>query len=676
MRKLSSFFSVVAALALGAAGAQSSTTPSTAVTPAGTEIINKAEITFTPEPTPTNPNPPSETVETPPVVTVVNPVPSFTITPNDGSADPTQPDYTQPGQTKEVKPCDKNVTFAYTLINTGNVNGESYTLTNTPDPTGAVKTPENVRFYRDTNGNGQLEQAEIDAGTITTITGVAIGQSVQFFQVYDVPCTATSTDKFGGDPTGTRNDNPNFSNDPTLPRDANNSNTVTVNRQDGVVIGPKADPDGNGNPVTPAYTSPEGVAISPTANDSQIATVTTLPASGITVTFTNTLQNTGNRTDTFELTQTNTFPAGSTITFRDANGNPLPDADGDGNPEVPNVPAGQTADIQVIVTLPAGVTPTQLAGQPAVVITTTSQNDPSKSDKTTDIIHVKVPGLSFGDPTPTPGGDPAPVGTPPAGVPGNPGTPLVPGNPETCTAPIRTYLPMEIANLGSQDDAFVVSGTAPVTVLNPDGTVNPTPVIVPVVYYRDVNGDGRLDAGDTALQGGNTGTIKPGEEIKLIAVVDVPCAAAKQTITLNQEAKSPTTGVSVKDPNDTITVGDNGGKPTVTKTVDKPTANPGETLTYTIVGKNSSNANVTKALVCDTVPTNTTFVSFTATTTASGTVVYSNDGGTNWSATATAPAAGAKVCAAVDTNSDGTITTADLLKPGESINVTYQVKVN
>ncbi|MHA0034994.1 hypothetical protein [Deinococcus sp. PESE-13] len=675
MRTFSSLSAVVAALALGTAGAQTSAPPATA---AGTEIINKATITFTPESTPTNPNPPSETVETPPVITVVNPVPSFTITPNDNDGtDVSNPHYDQTKNTQQVKPCDKNVTFAYTLTNTGNVNGESYTLTNTPDPTGAVKTPENVRFYRDTNGNGQLEQAEIDAGTITSITGVALGQSVKFFQVYDVPCTATSTDKFGGDPTGTRNDNPNFSNDPTLPRDANNSNTVTVNRQDGVVIGPKADPDGNGNPVTPAYTSPEGVAISPTANDSQIATVTTLPASGVTVTFTNTLQNTGNRTDTFELTQTNTFPAGSTITFRDASGNPLPDADGDGNPEVPNVPAGQTADIQVIVTLPAGVTPTQLAGQPAVVITTTSQNDPTKSDKTTDIIHVKVPGLSFGDPTPnTPGGDPTPVGTPPTGVPGNPGTPLTPGNPQTCTAPIRTYLPMEIANLGSQDDAFVVSGTAPVTVLNPDGTVNPTPVIVPVVYYRDVNGDGKLDSGDTALVGGSTGTIKPGEEVKLIAVVDVPCAAAQQTITLNQEAKSPTTGVSQKDPNDTITVGGNGGKPTVTKTVDKPTANPGDTLTYTIIGKNSSNANVKQALVCDTVPTNTTFVSFTATTNASGTVVYSNNGGSSWSASATAPAAGAKVCAGVDTNNDGKVDAADILKPGETITVTYQVKVN
>lgn len=329
MKKSWSFIALVAALAVGTASAEEQPTA------AGTKIINEAEITFTPEPTTGNPNPTPETIKTPPVETVVVPVPSFTITPNDGSTDTTKPDYTDPGQTGTVKPCDKDVKFVYKLINTGNVNGESYTLTNTPDPTGAVKTPENIRYYIDSNANGQLEAAEIAADAVTTITNVAIGQTVQFIQVYDIPCTATSTDKFGGDPTGTRNDNPNFNNDPSVPQDGNNSNVVTVDRKDGVVIGPKADPDGNGNPVTSAYQSPEGITITPTASDSQVATVTTLPSGQLTVTFTNTLQNTGNRTDTFELTQTNNFPAGTTVVFKDANGNTLPDADGDGNPEVP-----------------------------------------------------------------------------------------------------------------------------------------------------------------------------------------------------------------------------------------------------------------------------------------------------------------------------------------------------
>lgn len=668
MKKSWTFIALLAAMAVGGASAQT-TTPATT---AGVKIVNQAEIVFTPEGGTETKTPSNE------VTTTVLPVPSFSITPNDGTdpKDVTNPHYSQPGQTGTVKPCDKNVSFLYTLTNTGNVNGESYTIANTVDPTGTVKTPENIRFAVDANNNGQLDAAELAAATPTlSLTGVNRDQAVKFFQIYDIPCTATSTDKFGGDPTGTRNDNPAFDNDPTLPKDANNSNVVTVDRKDGVIIGPKADPDGNGNPTTPPYNSPEGYVITPSASDSETATVPTLNAGTTTVTFTNTFTNTGNRTDTFELTQTNNFPAGTTVTFKDASGNTLPDADNDGNPEVPNVPAGGTVDIRVIVTLPAGTTPVQMANNPSTVITITSQNDPTKSDPTTDIIKVTQPGLSFGDPTPTPGGDPTPIGTPPTGTPGNPTTPVTPGNPATCTGTVRSFLPMEIANLGAQDDSFTVTGTAPVTVLNADGTVNPTPVIVNVVYYKDVNGDGKLDSGDTPLVNGNTGTIKPGEELKLIAVVDVPCAAAKQTITLNQLAKSNTTPtVQVPDTNDTVTVGDNGGKTTINKSVDKPYAAPGETLTYTIIGKNETNANIKKAMVCDTLPANTSFVSWTGTS-AAGPVVYSNDGGNTWQ-TAPVTTAGSKLCAGVDTNNDGKITDADLLKPGQSITVTFKVKVN
>ena len=695
MQKSWSIVSLIAALSVSGALATGTSTPTTSPapttspststqTPAGTTITNVAEIEFTPDGSTTPTKVPSNPVET-----KVDPVPSFTITPNDGSTDVTKPDYTKPGQTGTVVPCQKDVSFKYTLTNTGNVNGESYLLTNTPDPTGAVKSPENVRFYdgsADTDGNGTLSSSEIAAATpITSIKGVDLNKSVTFFQVYDVPCDAKIPDgeKFGTSPTGTREDNPNFTNDPTLPKDANNSNVVTVNRQDGVVVGPKNDPDANGNPVTAPYTSPEGYTITPgapnapagtPAPDTQVALLTSITSTTpTTITFTNTLQNTGNSPDSFELTQTNNFPAGTKVEFRDANGQPLPDTDGDGIPEVRNVPAGGQASFQVIVTLPAGTTPTQLAGVPATVITTTSMANPTKSDTTTDAVKATIPGLSFGNPTPTPGGDPAIVGTPPAGTPGSPDSPVKLDN---CTAPVRTYLPLELANTGSQPDTFVITGTAPILTLNPDGTVNSTPTQVPVTYYRDVNGDGRLDAGDTQLAAGSTGEIKPGEEIKLIAVVDVPCSAIQQTVTLNQKATSPTTGVTVTDSNDTITIGTNAAAPNKPeKTVDKANAKPGDVLTYTIMAKNTTNADLKRALVCDTVPANTDFVAWTATSTAQGTVLYNVNGGA-WSATAptTAPA-GARVCAAVDTNGDSNITTADVLRPGQTISATFQVRV-
>lgn len=651
-----------------------------AATEAGTVITNTAEIVFTPEGS-TTPTP----VESNKVTTTVLPVPSFTIVKNDGSADVTTPDYSKPGQTATARPGD-TVVFPYTLTNTGNVPNESYVLTNTPDPTAAVKTPGSVTYYpasADTNNDGTLSPAEIAAATpITTITGVKLDQSVKFFQVYTVPTTATSADKYGADPTGTRQDNPAFNNDPSVPRDANNSNVTTVDRKDATLIGPKADPDGNGNPVTAPYASPEGVLITPSASDTQTAQATT---STTTITFTNTVQNTGNRADVFDITTAPAgFPTGTIVTLLKPDGTPLTDTDGDGVPDVGSLTPGATADILVKVTFPAGSAPTAPGTLPTVTVTSTSSNDPSKKDDTKDIVN--LPGLSFGNPTPTPGGDPTIPGTPEAGQPGSPTSPILP--PSTCTAgspAIRSTVALEIANLGSAPDTFDVSGVAAIKLT--DGTTQN----VAVQYFRDTNGNRALDTGELALTDTNgngipdTGALAPGAELKLIAAVDVPCAAAAQTITLNQTAKSPTTGVTVPDTNDTILV----GKTPVaapSKTVDKAEAKPGEQLTYTIIGKNTSNANVTKAFIKDTLPANTSFSttrpapalqdSVEAFSTAAGTILYSTNG-TTWSAAKiTTLATGGTVYAGVDTNGNGTIDTGDILAPGESITLIFKVTVN
>ncbi|GGR99565.1 DUF11 domain-containing protein [Deinococcus sedimenti] len=651
--------------------ALAASTAHAAGTAAGTVITNTAEIVFTPEGS-TTPTPP---IPSNPVTTTVLPVPSFTIVPNDASAVVTTPDYTKPGQTATARPGD-TVVFPYTLTNTGNVPNESYTLTNTPDPTSAVKTPTSVTFYpasADTNSDGTLSLAEITAATpITGISGVNQDAAVKFFQVYVIPAAATNADKYGADPTGTRQDNPAFNNDPSVPRDANNSNVTTVDRKDATVIGPKADPDGNGTPVTPAYASPEGVTITPSASDTQTAQATTTTTA---ITFTNTVQNTGNRPDVFDITTALAgFPSGTTVTLFKTDGTPLPDTDGDGVPDVGSLTPGQTANLLVKVTFTAGGLPTNPATPPTVTVISTSSNDTSRKDDTRDIVN--LPGLSFGNPTPTPGGDPALPGTPEAGQPGSPSSPIIP--PATCTAgspDIRATVAMEIANLGSATDTFDVSGTAPIKLT--DGTT----VTVTVKYFIDANGNKALDSGEAPLTDTNgngtadTGPLAAGAELKLIAAVDVPCAAAAQTITLNQTAKSPTTGVEVKDPNDTVLV----GKTPVaapTKTVDKAEAKPGDTLTYTIVGKNTSNANVTKVFIRDTLPANTTFVSFMARSTATGAILYSTNG-TSWSGTpiAAPQAAGVTVYAGVDTNGNGTIDTGDILTPGQTITGTFVVTV-
>jgi len=103
-------------------------------------------------------------------------------------------------------------------------------------------------------------------------------------------------------------------------------------------------------------------------------------ASG-TVTFTNTLQNTGNADDTFRLT-TPTVPAGSTVEIFDGvswidvtNGTNFVDF---------AVAVGATANYQVRVTLPAGLT--VLTGYDTVV-RATSQNDNTKTNDTIDRVY-------------------------------------------------------------------------------------------------------------------------------------------------------------------------------------------------------------------------------------------------------------------------------------------------
>lgn len=121
-----------------------------------------------------------------------------------------------------------------------------------------------------------------------------------------------------------------------------------------------------------------------------------------------------------------------------------------------------------------------------------------------------------------------------------------------------------------------------------------------------------------------------------------------------------------------------GGELRLQKSVDKATAYPGETLTYTIVAENIGTGDLKKVIVADPIPAYTTFVSVSATATGfSGTytVLYSTDGVT-WSTSApTSVPTGGSVYVGVDTNGDGNITDADLMPPAAQITITLQVQV-
>ena len=139
-------------------------------------------------------------------------------------------------------------------------------------------------------------------------------------------------------------------------------------------------------------------------------------------------------------------------------------------------------------------------------------------------------------------------------------------------------------------------------------SVNPWPVIV----YRDLNCNGVIDATDTVV---GTATVVVNERICLINKVTIPAGTAlglQDSVTLQAvftyTNSSPvlTATLSVID---TTTVGAGSAGLVLTKTADKTTALPGDTITYTVAYQNNGDAPIGTIVISDATPAFTTFVS-------------------------------------------------------------------
>ena len=132
--------------------------------------------------------------------------------------------------------------------------------------------------------------------------------------------------------------------------------------------------------------------------------------------------------------------------------------------------------------------------------------------------------------------------------------------------------------------------------------------------YRDSNGNGQLDAGETVISGPIT--VAADEKVMLILKEFVPVTApinARNQVTIT--AQFDYTGanpalVASYTRTDLTTV----GSPTtaglaLTKSVDKATAAPGDTLTYTIAYVNNSSEILSNVIISDATPTYTRFAS-------------------------------------------------------------------
>jgi uncharacterized repeat protein (TIGR01451 family) len=125
-------------------------------------------------------------------------------------------------------------------------------------------------------------------------------------------------------------------------------------------------------------------------NVTQAASLTftgqTIPSAlqGATVAFTNTLTNTGNGTDVFDITLGgSTFPAGASFTLFQSDGvTPLTDTNGNGTPDSGPLGAGVATTIVLRVSLPPGAT----GGPYQIGKTATSFSNPAQSAVATDIL--------------------------------------------------------------------------------------------------------------------------------------------------------------------------------------------------------------------------------------------------------------------------------------------------
>lgn len=164
-------------------------------------------------------------------------------------------------------------------------------------------------------------------------------------------------------------------------------------------------------------------------------------------------------------------------------------------------------------------------------------------------------------------------------------------------------VPFTITNTGNGTDSFNLSYTDGSWALT-DGSSVP---IIWTFYIWNDDGDGIVEPGELVGPVSNTGNLAKDGTITLIAVATVPANAAytaSSSITI--------TATSTSDPtkNDNETIVNNVQAPllTLSKAVDKASAKPGETLTYTLTITNIGDGAAKAVVLVDMIPSNTTYV--------------------------------------------------------------------
>lgn len=237
---------------------------------------------------------------------------------------------------------------------------------------------------------------------------------------------------------------------------------------------------------------------------------------GSVVVFTNTLTNTGNGTDVFDVTvNMGTFPAGSSATLYQTGGLALlTDSNGNGIPDTGPVAAGATYDVVLRVQLPSGA----VGGPYSLTKTATSASNPLVSAVATDVLTSIV--ANTVDVT----NDSALPGAPGAGA--GPEAAFVVRN--TANPGTTTRFTLYVNNTSAQNDNYDLAASTD----NTFGAIT-LPAGWSVTFRNGAN---------SVIT--NTGVLAGGAAVLVYADVDVPAGAAAADVDLFFRALSPVSGAS------------------------------------------------------------------------------------------------------------------------------------